>query len=121
MQPCEVCNRPIMKKSFFVYPCTHAYHKDCLLEMMIPILKSKDHSKASRIKHVLNLISVKEGATPKKSKKNEESKETIEELNEKLDKILAPLCYFCSPQFIESVKDELIENKEEEEQWSIDY
>jgi hypothetical protein len=122
MQPCEVCNRPIMKKSFYVYPCTHAYHKDCLVDMMVPVLKAKDHAKYTRIRNVLELISEKEGrANPRKGRKVEESKETPFELNERLDNLLAPLCYFCSPQFIESIKDDMIERRDEEELWNIDY
>lgn len=122
MQPCEVCNRPIMKNSFYIYPCTHAYHKDCLLEMMMPILKSKDHAKATRINRVLQQISEKDGRiVQKKGKKIEESQESIQELNLRLDNLLAPQCYYCSPQFIETVRDDMNESQEEKEQWEIDY
>ena len=120
MQPCEVCNKPVMKKSFYVYPCAHSYHRDCLLDMMIPLLRTKDYIKANKISKVVEEIAEKEGrSAPKKGKKIEESKESLKDLYLRLDGLLAPQCYYCSPQFIETVKDELIEDKYEEELWII--
>lgn len=119
-QACEVCNKPVMKKSFYVYPCSHAYHRDCLVDMMMPILRAKDYIKANRINNILEDIAEKEGRpNNKKNKRNEESKENLKDLYVKLDDLLAPQCYYCSPQFIQTIKDELIENKDEEELWSI--
>jgi DNA repair exonuclease SbcCD ATPase subunit len=69
MQACEVCNRPAMKKSFYVYPCAHSYHRDCLLEMMLAIFKVKDYIKAGKIDKILEEIAEKEGKiAPKKGK-----------------------------------------------------
>ena len=120
MQPCEVCNRAVMKKCFYVYPCSHAYHRDCLLEMMMPLLRKKDHYKANRIMKVLEEIGEKEGRPiVKKGKKVEESKESLKDLFNKLDALLAPQCYYCSPQFIETIKDPLIEDTDESDLWGI--
>ncbi|OMJ72350.1 hypothetical protein SteCoe_29243 [Stentor coeruleus] len=121
VQACEVCNKPVMKRSFYVYPCSHAYHRDCLLDMMMPILKQKDYIKATRIQRILDDINEKEGGvSQKKAKKPEESKESLKDLYIKLDLLLAPQCYYCSPQFIETIRDDLIENNSEEDHWSID-
>lgn len=122
MQPCEVCGKAVMKKCFYVYPCAHAYHRECLLEMMMPLLKQKDYIRANKISRVLEDIAEKEGtAVVKKGKKVEESKESLKDLYNKLDLLLAPQCYFCSPQFIETIRDELVEDRNEEELWGIAY
>jgi hypothetical protein len=38
----------------------------------------------------------------------------------RLNSLLAPRCYFCSSDFIESVKDDLADDPEEEKMWAID-
>ena len=120
IQPCEVCNKAVMKKCFYVYPCSHAYHRECLLDMMLPLLRVKDYIKANKISQILEAISEKEGRpSNKKAKKSEESKESLKDLYVKLDNILAPQCYCCSHQFIETIKDDLIEDPDEQELWGI--
>ena len=121
MQPCEVCYKPAMKKAFYVYPCSHSYHRDCLIDMMVPLLKIKDYIKANKILKVLNEIAEKEGrSVPKKGKKNEESKESLADIYIRLDELLAPQCYFCSQQFIGTIGDDLMEDKNEENFWAIE-
>ena len=120
MQPCEICCKAVMRTAFYVYPCAHAYHRECLLELIMPVLKQKDSIRFHKIFNVLDDIAEKEGKMPaKKGKKPEENKESIRDMYRRLNQLLAPRCYFCSPDFIESIKDDLIEDLEEEKLWSI--
>lgn len=118
MHVCESCSKVALNKTFIVYPCLHSFHKDCLIKMLLSIYSVRDHIKANRIKHVLELIDDKESG--KKSKSGVECKETLEELNAKLENLIAPQCYFCSPQFIETIRDDMVENPDEENMWRIE-
>ena len=119
MQSCEICNKAVMKAAFYVYPCSHAYHRECLLEIVMPLYKKKDSIRYQKILAVQDDIAEKEGRANKKQKKPEENKESIRDIYRRLNQLLAPQCYFCSNIYIETVNDDLIEDNIEQELWAI--
>jgi len=122
MQPCEICSRAVMKTAFYVYPCSHAYHRECLLDLIMPGLKKNDSIRYLKISEALGEIANKEGRGPvKKEKKPEENKQSIRELYRRLNQLLAPQCYFCSNSFIETIKDDILEDDQTEASlWTIE-
>ena len=58
LQLCEICGKFVILKSFYIYPCVHAYHKDCLVEALLPILELRDCVRAKEIKHIVDQIEV---------------------------------------------------------------
>ncbi|KAI8898146.1 Pep3/Vps18/deep orange family-domain-containing protein [Globomyces pollinis-pini] len=46
MKKCDLCNRPLMTRQFHVFPCHHAFHSDCLSDVLL-----KDLAKGTRIKY----------------------------------------------------------------------
>lgn len=127
LQPCDICGKAAMKRNFYIYPCAHAYHKDCLLDTLLPILRNKDYIRANRIQTIMEQISEIEGLLsasqrPSKFKKPDETKEqhiNVKDLNEKLDQILAPHCYLCGALFIESIRDNMLDDAYEIDSWAI--
>ncbi|OMJ72457.1 hypothetical protein SteCoe_29115 [Stentor coeruleus] len=108
LQLCEICGKFAVLKSFYIYPCVHAYHKECLIEVLLPVLELRDFVRAKEVKTILDKLNT--------VKTNEWESHPLEE---KLDKLLAPLCYFCSPWFIESIRDSMLDDAFEIESWSI--
>lgn len=53
-------------------------------------------------------------------KREVECKETFEELQVRLDNLLAAQCYFCSPQFIEGFNDIMTKDVQEADLWKIE-
>jgi hypothetical protein len=119
MQPCEACYKPALNRSFYVYPCSHLFHKDCLINMLISVYKVSDTVKSNKILYIINQIDLKENGDFRSGKKVDECKESIQELYVKLDNLISPQCYFCSNQFIESIRDDMIEDEHEERLWGI--
>lgn len=118
MQPCEICSKAVMRTTFYVYPCTHAYHRECILEFIMPELKVKDPIRYDRIHTVLNEIKAKENRLPR-DKPNEDTKESIRDIYTRLNQLLAPQCYFCSPGFIETIYDDLVQD-DEASLWTVE-
>ncbi len=127
-QPCEVCYKPAMKRNFYLYPCTHCYHRDCLIEYLLPILKKKDYIRGHKIQSLLDEIQELEGrlSMSHRASKVRRPQETVEnydekikEVNKKIDQLLSPNCYFCGPLFIESIRDNLIDDDSELDSWAI--
>jgi len=119
MQACDICSKPVMKSAFYVFPCAHAFHRECLLKILMPVLRVKDSVRLSKISSTLVEIAQKEGKMPGSKVQDNEFKESIRDLYKKLNSLLAPRCYFCSSDFIESIYDDLIEDPDEEKMWFI--
>jgi hypothetical protein len=105
---CEICGKPAVSKSFYIYPCVHTFHKKCLVKVLLPVLELRDFVRAKEIKSLkekLKNVQVNEGeAHP---------------LEEKLDSLLANNCYLCSSWFIESIKDNLLDDAFAIDSWGI--
>ena len=108
LQLCEICGKFVILKNFYIYPCVHAYHKDCLIEVLMPILELRDYIRAKELKAVLDKLQTLESVDGEPHP-----------LEESLDKILAPTCYLCSTWFIESIKDNMLDNAFEIDSWGI--
>ena len=121
MQMCETCFKPALNRSFYVYPCSHVFHKDCLINMLISVFSVKDTIKANKILYVIDQIELKENNDNRKVRKGEECKETLQDLYEKLDGLISNQCYLCSYQFIESIRDNMIEDEQEQKLWGTEY
>lgn len=37
-QTCELCRTPILSKSFYLFPCTHVFHQNCLVDYLKPLI-----------------------------------------------------------------------------------
>lgn len=35
---CEICNLTLMIRPFYIFPCHHKFHSDCLLAKLLPFL-----------------------------------------------------------------------------------
>lgn len=35
---CEICNLTLMIRPFYIFPCHHKFHNDCLLTELLPLL-----------------------------------------------------------------------------------
>lgn len=45
-QTCETCRTPILSKSFYLFPCTHVFHQNCLIDYLKPLLTSSHERQA---------------------------------------------------------------------------
>jgi len=53
-QTCDICFCTVFEKEFYIFPCSHAFHRDCVL-VYLKNYKAKDP-------HVKNIIKVIEQA-----------------------------------------------------------
>ena len=105
---CEICGKPAVCKSFYIYSCVHAFHKKCLVKVLLPFLELRDTIRAKEIRAIKEKL--------KNVKMNEGESHPLEE---KLDSLIANNCYLCSSWFIESIRDNLLDDAFAIDSWGI--
>lgn len=48
-QPCNVCRHSVLTRSFYLFPCKHVFHTDCLLEKIRAIARPERYRKVADI------------------------------------------------------------------------
>lgn len=67
MQPCEICGKAAMKYHFYLYPCSHCYHKDCLIESLLNLFQVKDRLRYGKMVQLIDQIKKLESANARKN------------------------------------------------------
>ena len=52
-EKCYVCSLPLLARQFFVFPCQHAFHSDCLGKKVV---EGGGKAKSSRIRELQALV-----------------------------------------------------------------
>ncbi|XP_057663701.1 vacuolar protein sorting-associated protein 18 homolog isoform X1 [Diorhabda carinulata] len=109
---CEVCNKMLLIKSFYMFPCRHMFHSDCLLTELSPFLGPAKRNRLSDLNKQLslynnqfNLDNLSTGSTGMSHR---------EQLRAEIDNILASECPYCGEIMIKNIDQPFIEDHEYE-------
>lgn len=116
-QACELCDRPILTHTFYLFPCSHVFHTDCLLKEMNSHMNSADKAKVQELQRKIRTLAANTVGNNAKP----EDKDTLSALRAELDSTIASECLLCGNVMIQSITLPFISKEEEEEakQWSI--
>lgn len=120
-QVCELCDQAILSRVFYMFPCSHTFHADCLLSevgmMMVYNYQMKKHFSASEKAKIEGLLT-KLRALNVNSQNDQEMRD---KLQSEIDGIVAAECPLCGSVMIQSINKPFISKEEEEEAalWSI--
>ncbi|KAK4249929.1 Pep3/Vps18/deep orange family-domain-containing protein [Corynascus novoguineensis] len=104
-EKCYVCGLPLLSRQFFVFPCQHAFHSDCLGRR---VLEQCGAAKARRIRDCQVQIS-----------KGLVSGEKREAMVAELDALVASACILCSDYAIRRINEPFIKEGEDMEEWAL--
>lgn len=96
-EKCGICDFPLATRKFYVFPCQHAFHSDCL---------AADQSQNGEYKVRQKIAEI----TAKTAKKD---------LADALDEVLSTKCILCSFQKIEELDVPLVSQTENANAWAI--
>nr|CAI5818148.1 unnamed protein product [Callosobruchus analis] len=115
---CEICDITLMIKPFYMFPCHHKFHSDCLLNELSPTLGPAKRNRLSELERQLKVVS---------NQTNTDSISTAstgmsmkDSLKSEIDNILASECLYCGENMIRNIDKPFIEDYEYEyimKQW----
>jgi len=98
-QKCSICSYPLLTRGFYVFPCHHAFHVDCLQNEILPNLKEKQRTKVQDLFNQLyKTRSDSTTATPT----------SRESLKNELDDLIASECLYCGEIMIRTIDQPFI-------------
>lgn len=122
MQRCEICEAPLFNTShhFYVFPCSHGMHSECLLHLAPELLSSGKGG----LEHVHTIVEQMRLLAPRAQHDNDKRAQTqMELLQAELDAYIAADCPLCGYIMIRSIGEPLIsdsaEDKEEAKSWIL--
>lgn len=105
-ESCQICNKILAIRKFIVFPCSHAFHQDCLVKS---ILDSNDY----KLKNSIYKLQ-------KKIKLNRNDSKIMNELKLEIDKLLSKSCCLCSELKINELDEPFIKSGDQNYQkWDI--
>lgn len=102
---CWICTLPVLSRQFFVFPCQHAFHSDCLGKR---VLESSGVAKKKRIKDLQSDVSQGLSVGPQRLKMVQE-----------LDGLVAEQCVLCGDLGIKQVDEPFVKPTDNAEEWAI--
>ncbi|KAI5295529.1 hypothetical protein KEM52_001077 [Ascosphaera acerosa] len=102
---CWICQLPLLSRQFFVFPCQHAFHSDCLGKKIIAA------SGRAKQRHIHSLQAELERHTT--------TAERREMVVEELDEVLAESCLLCGEYAIKQIDEPFITRSDDINEWVI--
>ncbi|KAI1369073.1 vacuolar protein sorting protein-like protein DigA [Xylaria arbuscula] len=104
-EKCYVCGLPLLSRQFFVFPCQHAFHSDCLGRK---VLEQAGVSKSRRIKECQ--VSISKGLVSGPQKDG---------MVAELDALVASACILCSDYAIKKIDEPFIGPDDDAHEWAL--
>ncbi|KAI1376687.1 Pep3/Vps18/deep orange family-domain-containing protein [Hypoxylon crocopeplum] len=104
-EKCYVCALPLLSRQFFVFPCQHAFHSDCLGRK---VLEQAGVSKSRRIKECQ--VQISKGLVSGAKK---------EAMVAELDALVASACILCSDYAIKRIDEPFITADDDKGEWAL--
>ena len=104
-EKCYTCGLPLLSRQFFVFPCQHSFHSDCLGRK---VLEQAGMGKSTRIKELQ--MQIQRGVV---------SGAKREAVVAELDSLVASACILCSDFAIKRIDEPFITKDDHPEEWAL--
>ncbi|POR31351.1 Vacuolar protein sorting-associated protein [Tolypocladium paradoxum] len=104
-EKCYACGLPLLSRQFFVFPCQHSFHSDCMGRR---VLEQSGMSKSSRIKELQ--MQIHKGLV---------SGAKREAVVGELDSLVASACILCSDFAIKRIDEPFITRNDNRDDWAL--
>lgn len=104
---CNICEKTLLIRPFYIFPCLHRFHMDCLLAELIPTLGPRKQAKLDELHKQLN-------AVPSNLQDNVSTASgvSVKDIQGEIDNIVASECLYCGESMIRNIDTLFIDEKE---------
>ncbi|ELU13053.1 hypothetical protein CAPTEDRAFT_223579 [Capitella teleta] len=108
---CSSCLYPLLTRGFYLFPCQHRFHSDCLITEVLPNLLPK---KRLRVEELQRKIASKERGSPVQPLVTDATSLTLpdQSLKEELDDLVATECIYCGDIMVRTIDRPFVEEDE---------
>ncbi|KAL4890490.1 Pep3/Vps18/deep orange family-domain-containing protein [Aspergillus ambiguus] len=103
-EKCWICSLPVLSRQFFVFPCQHAFHSDCLGKEVL-------EGAGGKKKYIRDLQT--------QLNKSDISSSRREEIVKELDGLIAEACILCSDHAIKQIDKPFISGSDRVDEWVL--
>jgi len=100
---CSACGYPLMMRAFYLFPCSHKFHADCLVAEVLPHLPLSVSSRASELQRRIAAHSDPSPTHGTLAATTTSPVQQEQSLKEELDKLVASECVYCGDVMIRMV------------------
>ncbi|EER27263.1 hypothetical protein D8B26_005815 [Coccidioides posadasii str. Silveira] len=104
-EKCWICSLPVLSRQFFVFPCQHAFHSDCLGRKVMAA------AGAGKRKHIKDLQA--------EMSKTSNTAARREQVIRELDGLVAEACILCGDYAIKQIDEPFITASDDKTEWSL--
>ncbi|XP_053975095.1 vacuolar protein sorting-associated protein 18 homolog isoform X2 [Hylaeus anthracinus] len=108
---CKICDFQLVVRPFYVFPCGHRFHSDCLVAALTPMLAMDQRTKLADLQRQLTALSNRPEDT---TSVGSVSLSTKDQIKADIDELVASECLYCGELMIESINKPFIEEEDYE-------
>ncbi|XP_012271920.1 vacuolar protein sorting-associated protein 18 homolog [Orussus abietinus] len=107
---CNACEVQLLLRPFYVFPCGHRFHSDCLVAALIPMLSTEQQTTLADLQRQL----ISDSKPEENASARLESQSTKDKVKAQIDDLVASECLYCGELMIESIDKPFIEEEDYE-------
>ncbi|XP_015172039.1 PREDICTED: vacuolar protein sorting-associated protein 18 homolog isoform X2 [Polistes dominula] len=109
---CNSCDVQLLLRPFYVFPCGHRFHSDCLVAALTPMLSMDQRTKLADLQRQLTFISNRSENTSTSTRLT--PLPAKDQIKADIDELVASECLYCGELMIESIDKPFIEEEDYE-------
>ncbi|XP_023247214.1 vacuolar protein sorting-associated protein 18 homolog [Copidosoma floridanum] len=112
---CNECNVQLLQRPFYVFPCGHHFHSDCLVTALTQMLPLEQQTRLAELQYQLTQAQQQQQQQQLASNADGSASDTFspkEQIKDDIDELVASECLYCGDLMIDSIDKPFIKEDE---------
>ncbi|KAJ2732293.1 tethering complex subunit [Coemansia sp. BCRC 34962] len=120
-EACQACAQPLWSRRFYVFPCQHSFHGDCLTRRVVGacnrVQRRRIHelqgqsAEISRMRRQLRLSPLLAARAAAAKESDEQLEQQLRRVKQQLDALVAGECVLCGEAMIKSIAEPFVDGQ----------